>query len=341
MLSISVLDRILSCAIKFADEIIIVDTGSTDNSIEIAKKFTNKIYHFKWIEDFSAARNFSFSKATKEYIMWLDADDYITDKEIEKIINLKNSNTTLPSMFLFKYAIAFEEGIPTFEFFRERLLKREKNFKWIGFIHEVIPITPDAKYLDITIEHRKLKQQNPKRNLKAYRNAKQKGVKFTPRDIYYYARELYYNSYYKSSLKELKRFLKCENIYPPNKLEAIILISNIYVYFKDYVHAKKYLFEYLKSNTPTPELCCVIGDIFHLENNSSLAIFWYNLALNTDNQIGGFCKPDYTSFIPHLQLSIMYYNLGNIDKGRYHHNIAKKLKPNNPAIMHNDKFFTY
>ena len=61
-----VLARVLDVAQKFADEIVVVDTGSTDRTKEIAKKYTEQIYDFQWIDDFSAARNFSFSKATKD-----------------------------------------------------------------------------------------------------------------------------------------------------------------------------------------------------------------------------------------------------------------------------------
>ena len=81
-----VIDRVLTCSNRFADEIIIVDTGSKDKTKEICKNFTDKIYDFVWCDNFSLARNFSFSKATKEYIMWLDADDYITEQNIQKII---------------------------------------------------------------------------------------------------------------------------------------------------------------------------------------------------------------------------------------------------------------
>ena len=95
------LNRILSAIKKFADEIVIVDTGSKDNSIEIARKYTDKIFHFIWIDNFGEARNFSFSKATKDYIMWLDADDVIKDSEIEKILKLKQSNKDI-DMYLFK-----------------------------------------------------------------------------------------------------------------------------------------------------------------------------------------------------------------------------------------------
>jgi glycosyltransferase involved in cell wall biosynthesis len=72
-----VLDRCLSSFKDVVDEIIIVDTGSNDDSLKIASKYTNKIYQYKWNNDFASARNYSISKATKEYFMWVDADDYI------------------------------------------------------------------------------------------------------------------------------------------------------------------------------------------------------------------------------------------------------------------------
>ena len=55
-----VIKRALSCAQKFADEIIFVDTGSSDKTIEYAREFTNKIYSFNWVNDFSKARNYAF-----------------------------------------------------------------------------------------------------------------------------------------------------------------------------------------------------------------------------------------------------------------------------------------
>ena len=63
-----ILDRCLSTVADLVDEIVIVDTGSTDATKEIAAKYTEHIYDFLWVDDFSAARNFAFSKATCEYI---------------------------------------------------------------------------------------------------------------------------------------------------------------------------------------------------------------------------------------------------------------------------------
>lgn len=64
---------------KYPHEIVLVDTGSTDNTISIAEKYTDKIYHFEWMKDFSAARNFSLSCASNDWVLILDCDEYIID----------------------------------------------------------------------------------------------------------------------------------------------------------------------------------------------------------------------------------------------------------------------
>ena len=82
------LEQCLNSVKEIADEIIVVDTGSKDKTKEIAKKFNAKIFDFKWIDDFSAARNESLNHATKDWILVLDADEVIEKKDLE---TLKNS----------------------------------------------------------------------------------------------------------------------------------------------------------------------------------------------------------------------------------------------------------
>jgi glycosyltransferase involved in cell wall biosynthesis len=83
------LDRCLKSVQGKVDEIIIVDTGSTDKTIEIAEKYGSIVKHFIWINDFAAARNYSIEGVESEYILVLDADEYLDDgtdlqKDLEK-----------------------------------------------------------------------------------------------------------------------------------------------------------------------------------------------------------------------------------------------------------------
>ena len=77
----NVIERCLKSVKGIFDEIIIVDTGSSDSTKKIVSKYTDKIYDYKWNNDFSEARNYSFSKATCDYIMWLDADDVLLEED--------------------------------------------------------------------------------------------------------------------------------------------------------------------------------------------------------------------------------------------------------------------
>ena len=83
----------LSSVKDIADEIILVDTGSTDSSIEIAGKFTAKVYNFEWVNDFSAARNYAISKAEGEWILYLDADERISPESLKELSEIAKTES--------------------------------------------------------------------------------------------------------------------------------------------------------------------------------------------------------------------------------------------------------
>ncbi len=95
----SCLEQCLTSIRDVVDEIIVVDTGSTDSTKEISKKFTNKIYDFEWIDDFSVARNESLKRATKEWILTLDADETIAQEDLKGLQQLTNATAHVGFMF--------------------------------------------------------------------------------------------------------------------------------------------------------------------------------------------------------------------------------------------------
>lgn len=85
----AVLGRCLDSVRDLMDEIIIVDTGSTDRTVTVAGWYTEKVFAYAWDEDFAAARNYSFSQATMPYVIWMDADELLAAPEVEKLARLK------------------------------------------------------------------------------------------------------------------------------------------------------------------------------------------------------------------------------------------------------------
>ena len=223
------LARCLDCIKDIVDEIIIVDTGSTDHTKEIAKNYTNLVYDFKWIDDFSAARNYSFSKATKDYCLWLDADDIISKENQEKLKKLKETLTIDIDFVMMQYQIAWDEfNNPTFLYYRERLIRNNKLYLWEGEIHEVITTKGKIIYSDIIIIHKKIHKTDPNRNINIFEKLINSGKKLSLRHQFYYARELYYHKRYKEAITYLENFIKNPNAWLENRLDAIRILSFCY-----------------------------------------------------------------------------------------------------------------
>ena len=137
------------------DEIIIADTGSSDTTKKIAQKYTDKVYDFEWTGNFSDARNFVASKATKEYIYTADADEYLDADNQKKLAQLKQILLPEIEMVQMLYCTKAEfNTVYNFEKeYRPKLYRRLRAFQWIDPIHETLRIDPIVYDSQIEIIH--------------------------------------------------------------------------------------------------------------------------------------------------------------------------------------------
>ncbi|WBW96577.1 TPR domain-containing glycosyltransferase [Oceanirhabdus sp. W0125-5] len=129
------LERCLKSAEGIADEIIIVDTGSSDSTVEIAKKYTPNVYFFKWINDFSAARNFSLSKATGDWILILDADDELKNNQKDYIRELTTDTSIDVYCFNTLNIINENDKKNIAVNLNPRLFQNKPGYKYEGAVH--------------------------------------------------------------------------------------------------------------------------------------------------------------------------------------------------------------
>ena len=284
-----VLARCLESVAEAVDEIVIVDTGSTDQTIAIAKQYTDHVYSFGWVDDFAAARNFAFSKGKMDYLMWLDADDVLLEEDRKGLLELKTHLDA--DMVMMRYNVAFDpQGHPTFSYYRERLMRRSCGYRWLGVVHEAIIPSGKVIHSEIAVTHRKEKPSEPGRNLKIFRKQLQKGIQLDARQQFYYARELFYAHLYREAEEQFRIFLANPRGWLENKLEACRQLAACQ---KQQGNAKGAMDSLVSSFTyavPRAETCCDLGKLLMEENRWEEAAFWYETALRCPrkDEQGGF-----------------------------------------------------
>lgn len=190
-----VLGRCLDSLRGAVDEIIVVDTGSDDATKEIARQHGAVVYDFTWIDDFGAARQFAFDQATSDWVCWVDADDIVLNAAA--IRPLAETAPAGVAGFYWRYILARDEaGRPTFEYWRERLVRNDGSFRWTGRVHEVLVAQRPAELVqseEVVIEHHPLPQRHPGRqgrNLRLLEAAyEESGGDLEPRLLFYLGRE--------------------------------------------------------------------------------------------------------------------------------------------------------
>ncbi len=336
------IERCLVSITNLIDEIIIVDTGSTDRTKEICAKYTNLIYDFNWTDNFSEARNFSYEKASMEYILWLDADDIILPEDNQKIVELKNSLDTSVSAVMFRYNVRFDHnGTVLFSYFRERLSKRECNFKWIEPVHEYLQISGNVITEDICITHGKLKSTPNNRNLIIYEDVLKKGDLLSPRGIYYYARELKDHNKYTESIVQFEDFLATGQGWCEDNINACSELAKCYHKINNDSKELETLFRSFHFGIPRAELCCQIGYYYMDKKEYRSAIFWFKtiLLLEKPKNNWGFIQHDCWDYIPLLECAVCYDRLMEYQLAAAYNDQALLIKPESETALKNKQYF--
>lgn len=323
------------------DEIIIVDMGSSDKTKEVAKKFTENIFDYSFDNDYSKVRNFSFSKATKDFILWLDASDIVLDLDRFRLMDLKKRLDENIDVVMMKYNFGTEKNehsqvLAT----RERLVRRANNYLWMDKENEYIKFSGNVLYEDITITNRKVNFTGNK-YVKLYKEKVDSGEEISNKGNFYYARELYFQNDYEEAIKKFEEFLYKDEGYVEEKINGLIMLSKAYKGVDNSNKALESLVRTFIYDAPTAEVCCELGYHYKEKKEIKKAIQWFRIANTIDKPSNYlFSEQDYYDFIPYMELSNCYYAINNIGMTKFYHNKAKLLKPDNKAVLENDNIYS-
>lgn len=309
-----VLERCLDSMKDLMDEIIIVDTGSKDRTKEIAARYTDRIYDFKWIDDFSAARNFAFSKASCDYIYSADADEVVNEENREKFKLLKEE--LLPDIEIVQMYYGNQLSFGTiYNYDRElrpKLFKRLRTFRWEEAIHEMVQLSPVIYDSDIEITH--LPEENHAgRDLAAFRRLTQNGENLSARLQNIYAKELFISGEDGDFLNAEEFFTQAadsDGISMDQMKEAVCVIVKAARLRKDYLKMYRYAMKDIASEGVS-EVCFELGEYYYEAGIYDEAVMWFYNAFHETQSI---LNIHYSGKLPLLRLADCYEKLGQEDR---------------------------
>ncbi len=286
-----VLARCLDSLKPIADEIIIADTGSSDRTKEIAARYTDKIYDYKWNDDFSAARNFVFSKATCDYIYSADADEVLDAENAEKFLRLKECLIPEVEIVTMIYVNPKDINMAYNELKepRPKLFKRLRTFTWIDPIHETVRLDPVVFDSDIEILHCP-ESNHSKRDFAAFIRVLSEHGDMSGRLWSMYAKELFFNGTAEDFKTAAGYFKKRANGFDTfESLEAMCVVMRSVLETADFGDIQNFAAEFDRAPVKPAELDFILGQIFEKLREKERAEAYYEASRRDES----FIRADY------------------------------------------------
>ncbi len=320
-----VLSRCLDSVADLVDEIVIVDTGSTDDTVAIARLYTDRVYDFKWIDDFSAARNYAFSLCECDYIYSADADEILNDENREKFRILKETLDPEIEIVQMYYGNQLENGT-VYNFDRElrpKLFKRVRKFTWIERVHETVRTDPVVFDSDIEITHKPL-SNHASRDYRVFEDMIRNGEKFSPRLFSFYAKELFVSGEkddFRKAEDFFTRIADGEETTPDDLRIAICIVVKAAYWRQDYLKMYRYAMKEVAGD-PCSEICFLLGSYYEDQRDyKEAAIWYYNAAFECHSILNIKYEKEYA-----LQgLVDVYNNLGLTEQAREYEKLLGEL----------------
>lgn len=325
----AVLDRCLSAVSRFADELIIVDTGSEDETKEIAGRYTPLVYDYQWHDSFCDARNYSFEQASGDYLMWLDADDVIDDENIDRILQLKADAFQNADVIFTTYRNDPQSRLITYKL-RDRIFRRELRPTWKYDIHEMVQIDDSWKTIyreDITVLHKKEHILDKGRNMRIFERRIRENRALDAWEISHLCSEYVVNGrfeeacdLYRRSRHELSGARLSDALHA---VESAFLTLELYEELYTLIEEAEQKLPPISKEKFVKGVCReFLGDL-----EGAAELFREAASIPDDPRTGAIIETGYNDYFPLLHLAFVAYKMGNREEALRGLNAASELYP--------------
>lgn len=342
------LPQLLASVSDCFDEIHMTDTGSTDGSIEYLENVSRgtniHLHHFKWVDDFSKARNASFEPVVTDYVMWLDLDDVLSSAK--DFIAFRDHILKIADFWIATYHYTLSaEGKPLCSFARERVFKSALKMKWKYFVHEGVLPKSDLKAkvemqyaTNWAVLHKRTDEDfksDKNRNLSIFEKNKST---LDHRMKFYYGKELFEAQKPLEGIQHLLDAVSDRDLEMHDRLMGIQYACMCAMQLNQFEKSIELAYQGLQLDPKRAEYFVIIGDSLLKLGKLKEAIPFYSAAsqceFTGDLRIQGalFSHEDSYKHYPLNQLARIWTNIGNMDKGEEFAKNAALYGPNKETM---------
>lgn len=266
-------------SVKGCDAIYILDTGSQDRTVEVAKRYTDNVFiDFVWSDDFSAAQNWLLDKVRgkEDFILSLDADEYVVDfNEVRRAVELATTDMIRVNMIA--------EGSHRLEFGFGRLFRNSPDIFWVQPIHKHLNIAGEGEHVgnvSIVFGYSPAHNNDPDRALRILEKVVAAEGDAAGRNLYYLGREYWYKGRCEEAIDTLWRYVRI-SVWDAEKAESFLIMSQSYSRIGQDDEARNACLQCLKINPNFKEAVQWMADIAQSPENS---LQWKRMARTANNR---------------------------------------------------------
>lgn len=222
-------------SLKGIDEIVILDTGSTDNTRDVAKKYTDKYIEgvYTWNDNFAEARNIAASYSTADWLLTIDADEVLEEGGLEKARQAIEKYPNAKALLV----TAISEGKES-SYIKPRLLRNIPEVRWLGAIHNYVNVRGEADsgvkiYYGYSLAHK----NDPDRAFRILTKELERDPSLK-RERFYLAREYVYRKQWDQAIQEYKKYLAVAT-WAPEISDSFFSMAYCYKRKGDWAEARK------------------------------------------------------------------------------------------------------